>query len=168
LNYRRFKKGEIDKKEFWYRMRLNSVVGVGSLAAGSGGAAAGFALGTVLFPGVGSVIGAVVGGIAGGFAGEKISATAYKALEEKIAESKAKKKERKREKYFKHLEQTCHVSHERFDEALQTLGLFSYRVSVSDIQEAYLKMLEMIADGKRGEEQMLNESAASIALDEER
>lgn len=63
-------------------MRLNSVTTIGSLAAGSGMAAAGFAIGTAIFPGVGSVIGAVVGGVAGGFAGEALSAKAYVAIEE--------------------------------------------------------------------------------------
>jgi outer membrane lipoprotein SlyB len=92
LNYRRYKKGEIDKKEFWHRMKLNSVTTVGSLAVGSGGAAAGFALGTAIFPGIGSIVGAVVGGIAGGFAGEKWSAKAYKSIEQRIKESKLKKK----------------------------------------------------------------------------
>jgi outer membrane lipoprotein SlyB len=84
LNYRRLKKGEIDKKEFWHRMRLNSVISVTSMAVGSGGAAAGFALGTAIMPGIGSIVGAVVGGLAGGFAGEKISEKAYKSVEHKI------------------------------------------------------------------------------------
>jgi outer membrane lipoprotein SlyB len=65
-------------------MKVNSVTTVGSMAVGSGGAAAGFAVGTFLFPGVGSIVGAVVGGIAGGFAGEKWSAKAYTAIEQKL------------------------------------------------------------------------------------
>ncbi len=93
LNYRRYKKGQINKKEFWHRMRINSVTTVGSLAVGSGGAAAGFALGTAIFPGVGSIVGAVVGGIAGGYAGERMSAKAYKSIEAKIQESKRKQKQ---------------------------------------------------------------------------
>lgn len=84
MNYRRYKKGDITKKEFWRRIKLNSVTTVSSLAAGSGGAAAGFAIGTAMFPGIGSIVGAVVGGIAGGFAGEKLSAKAYKSIEDKI------------------------------------------------------------------------------------
>lgn len=71
----------INKREFWRRQGLNSVGTVGSLAGGSGGAAAGFALGTLFLPGVGSVIGAVVGGIAGGFAGEKLTKKFYKTVE---------------------------------------------------------------------------------------
>jgi len=62
------------------------------MAVGSGGAAAGFAIGTALFPGIGSVVGAVVGGIAGGFAGEKLSAKAYKSIEERMEQAKKIKK----------------------------------------------------------------------------
>jgi outer membrane lipoprotein SlyB len=102
-------------------MRLNSFVSVGSMAVGSGGAAAGFALGTAIFPGIGSIVGAVVGGIAGGFAGEKISAKAYKALEEQIKLSKAKRKQEKKDLHFRQLESTCTISHERFDICLQLL-----------------------------------------------
>ena len=87
LNYRRYKKGEIDKSEFWHRMKINSVTSVSSVAVGSGGAAAGFALGTFIMPGIGSVIGAVIGGMAGGFVGEKLSAKAYKIIDKKIDEA---------------------------------------------------------------------------------
>lgn len=105
MNYRRLKKGEIDKKEFWHRLRLNSVTSVSSMAVGSGGAAAGFALGTAIMPGIGSIVGAVVGGLAGGYAGEKLSANAYMSIEHKIEETKAKRKVEKREKFFKRLEE---------------------------------------------------------------
>lgn len=88
LNYRRYKTGKIDKQEFWHRMRLNSVTSVSSVAVGSGGAAAGFAIGTFFLPGLGSVIGAVVGGMAGGFVGEKLSAKVYKHIDMKIEEAK--------------------------------------------------------------------------------
>ncbi len=87
MNYRRLKNGEIDKKEFWHRLKLNSVTSVSSMAVGSGGAAAGFAIGTAIMPGIGSIVGSIVGGLAGGFAGEKISASAYKSIEHKIEES---------------------------------------------------------------------------------
>lgn len=127
LNYRRLKKGEIDKKEFWHRMKLNSVTTVGSMAVGSGGAAAGFAVGTFLFPGVGSIVGAVVGGIAGGFAGEKWSAKAYVAIEQKIQESKERKRQEERVLSFKKLEADCRVTHERFEESLHVLGIHSYK-----------------------------------------
>jgi uncharacterized membrane protein len=69
-------------------MKINSVTSVSSVAVGSGGAAAGFALGTFFLPGLGSVIGAVVGGMAGGFVGEKISAKVYKHIDSKIEEAK--------------------------------------------------------------------------------
>lgn len=74
LNYRRYKKGLINKSELWKRIKMNSVTTIASIAGGSGGAAAGFAIGSAIMPGAGSIIGAVLGGVAGGFAGEKISA----------------------------------------------------------------------------------------------
>lgn len=151
LNYRRYKKGQIDKKEFWHRMRLNSVVGVGSTVVGSGGAAAGFALGTAVMPGIGSIIGAVVGGLAGGFAGERLSATAYKHIEHQIQEAKAKKKKIKKENYFHSLESTAPISHERFDEALCQLSIHDYTpaMTLAQVEQAYLTMLELVTEGKR-------------------
>ena len=158
LNYRRLKKGQIDKKEFWHRMRLNSVTTVGSLAVGSGGAAAGFALGTVLLPGVGSIVGAVVGGIAGGFAGERWSAKAYNSIEKQIQENKRKKRKKQKEDYFKELESQSSITHERFDEALQTLGLNSLKeATLQQVEDAYLKMLEMVTDGKNKELALLQQ-----------
>ena len=87
MNYRRLRLGHIDRTEFWHRLRLSSVTSVSSVAVGSGGAAAGFALGTFFFPGIGSVVGAVVGGMAGGFVGEKLSAKVYTHIEQKIEEA---------------------------------------------------------------------------------
>lgn len=84
LNYRRYKTGVIDKSEFWHRLKLNSVTQISSAAVGSGGAAAGFAIGTFFMPGLGSVLGTVVGGITGGLFGERISAKVYKHIESKI------------------------------------------------------------------------------------
>ena len=92
---------------------------------GSGGAAAGFAIGTFFMPGLGSVLGAVVGGIAGGLVGEKISAKVYKHIEYKIEEAKELKR---------NIEMTelstgtvvmphCRVSYTRFDKALRILGV---------------------------------------------
>lgn len=69
LNYRRFKKGKIDKKELKKRIKMNSITTVGGLAGSTGGAAAGFAIGTVMLPGLGSILGTIVGGIGGGIAG---------------------------------------------------------------------------------------------------
>jgi len=88
VNYRRMKTGTITKKEFWRRVKMNSVTAVSSLAVGTGGAAAGFAIGSFLFPGVGSIIGAVVGGIAGGIAGEKLSTKFYVSVERRVEEAK--------------------------------------------------------------------------------
>ena len=87
LNYRKYKKGKIPKKEFHRRMKLSSFTMIGGLAGGSGGAAAGFAVGSLVFPGVGSIVGSVVGGIAGGVFGSKVSGKAYKNLEARIEES---------------------------------------------------------------------------------
>ncbi len=54
-------------------------------------------------------------------------------------------------KHFSEMEAACRVSHERFDEALHTLGLSSYKVSLTQLQDQYLGMLEMISDGKNAE-----------------
>jgi uncharacterized protein YcfJ len=114
------------------------------MAVGSGGAAAGFALGTAILPGIGSIVGAVVGGLAGGYAGEKLSANAYMSIEHKIEETKAKRKVEKREKFFKRLEEQCPVSHDRFDESLHLLGIYSHKASLEEIDKAYSEMLGMI------------------------
>lgn len=54
------------------------------MVGGAGGVAIGFALGTLLLPGVGGLIGSVVGGLAGGFAGDKIMLASYQQLENKL------------------------------------------------------------------------------------
>lgn len=97
LNYRKYKKGQMTKKEFWSLAKMNSVTTVSSMAGGSGGAAAGFALGTTIMPGVGSIVGTIVGGLIGGYAGEKISSKAYKSIEQKIREAKEQRKLREME-----------------------------------------------------------------------
>jgi uncharacterized protein YcfJ len=149
LNYRRLKKGEIDKKEFWHRMKLNSVTSVSSMAVGSGGAAAGFAIGTAIMPGIGSIVGTVVGGLVGGFAGEKLSEKAYKSIEKKIQETKEREKREKREKYFKTLtDKACSVSHDRFDEAMGMIGLHSYRFTLNEVDDSYRTMRDMITAAK--------------------
>ena len=84
VNYRKYKKGQIAKREFWHRMKKNSVTTVSSVAAGSGGAAAGFAIGTAIMPGVGSIVGTIAGGIACGYAGEKLSSSLYVVIDDKI------------------------------------------------------------------------------------
>lgn len=46
--------------------------------------AAGFAVGSIIFPGIGSIIGAVAGAIGGTIAGEKLSMKAYAKIEKQI------------------------------------------------------------------------------------
>jgi len=87
LNYRRYHKGYIDKTEFWKRMRVNTVTTAGGFLGGTGGAAAGFAIGTYIFPGVGSFLGAVIGGTAGGMVAENFTQLAYEPLDQRIEES---------------------------------------------------------------------------------
>lgn len=134
LNYRKYKKGEISKKELWRRMKLGSVTTISSMAGGSSGAAAGFAVGTAVFPGVGSIVGAIVGGIAGGIAGEKLSAKAYKSIEEKIRESKKLKKQLEMEDFKDKKRRECRVSLERYDEALGILGVHERNASMQEIE----------------------------------
>jgi outer membrane lipoprotein SlyB len=86
LNYRRYKKGRIDKNEFWERIKKNSLATIGGIAGGAGGTAAGFAIGTMILPGLGSAVGAISGGILGGLAGEKVVSKSYKTLEKKIGD----------------------------------------------------------------------------------
>ena len=131
-------------------MRLNSVTVMSSSVAGSGGAAAGFAIGTMFMPGVGSVIGAVVGGIAGGLVGEKLSAKAYKCIESKIEEVQHMKKNIEMSEIFTSTKSTkCKVSDERFEQALRILGIrnpnkITYRYSLEDIEAAYDGHLDVL------------------------
>ena len=137
LNYRQYKKGTIAKKEFWRRFKLNSVTTLSSMAAGSGGAAAGFALGTVLMPGVGSILGAVMGGLAGGLAGEKLSSKAYKTIERKIQDNKNRKKitycEMTELNSREAVTEEFQVDKERFEEALALLGVHNRNPTVNEI-----------------------------------
>lgn len=54
------------------------------MAGGIGGTAAGFALGTIFMPGVGSAIGAIGGGIVGGYAGKTVVSKTYETLEKSL------------------------------------------------------------------------------------
>lgn len=104
LNYRRYKKGRIDKAEFWNRVKMGSIETVGGLAGGVGGTAAGFALGTMILPGIGSAIGALGGGIAGGIIGANVLTKTYKMIESKIEEARelnAKKNDKNQPKVEK-------------------------------------------------------------------
>jgi len=57
----RLARGKIDKKEYRSRSCENVSGGIGSV----GGAAGGAALGTMIFPGPGTVVGGIIGGLAG-------------------------------------------------------------------------------------------------------
>eukprot|EP00347_Sterkiella_histriomuscorum_P023181 403335641 len=148
LNFRRYKKGNITKKEFWRRMKLNSVTTVSSVAGGSGGAAAGFAIGTAMFPGVGSIVGAVVGGIAGGFAGEKLSAKAYKSIEHRIEKAKERKRQREMKEVQRKRGLQCKVSLERYEEALNLLAIPSQNTPMNEIEDSYMNMIEVLTVNK--------------------
>jgi len=119
------------------------------VAVGSGGAAAGFALGTMFFPGIGSVVGAVVGGMAGGFVGERISAKVYTHIEQKIEEAQEMRRniemgemataqvDTTRKKL-----QRCSITDDRFIAALKTLGIRSpnritLKYHLEDVELAY-------------------------------
>ena len=72
LNYRRYRMGKISPKNFWSQTSLLSLTTLEGLAGGAGGVALGFALGTLLLPGLGGVIGTMIGGVAGGLAGDRL------------------------------------------------------------------------------------------------
>ncbi|CDW71096.1 UNKNOWN [Stylonychia lemnae] len=159
LNYRRYKKGNITKKEFWSRVKINSVTTVSSVAVGSGGAAAGFAIGTAMFPGIGSIIGSVMGGIIGGFAGEKLSAKAYKSIEHRIDQAKERKRLRELNemqnletsgtKYTaKSNKNDCRISQERYEQALSQLAIPSFKANMFEIEQSYMNMLEVLTNNK--------------------
>jgi len=40
------------------------------------------------------------------------------------------------------------VSHDRYDESLQTLCIVNYKASLRDIEGAYMAMMELISDAK--------------------
>lgn len=65
INYRKYKQGKIDKKQFEYSTKIGAVETIGGIGGASGGAALGFAIGSVgAVPG--AIIGTVIGGIIGG------------------------------------------------------------------------------------------------------
>ena len=72
LNYRRYRMGKISPKNFWRQTSLLSLTTLEGLAGGAGGVALGFALGTLLLPGIGGIIGTMIGGVAGGLAGDRL------------------------------------------------------------------------------------------------
>jgi outer membrane lipoprotein SlyB len=50
---------------------------------------AGFALGSAILPGIGSVIGTIAGGISGGLAGRKLSLNLYAELDQVLAQRRS-------------------------------------------------------------------------------
>jgi len=59
-----------------------------SILGGTTAAAAGFAIGTVVLPGIGSVVGTLVGGISGSIAGRKLGMRFYKRMDDLVLEKK--------------------------------------------------------------------------------
>ncbi len=84
INYRRYKRGEISKKELKTRIKQGAVGTIGGLACASAGAALGFVIGSAAFPVVGSIVGVVLGGVVGGLVGKRLSLRMLIKIEEKI------------------------------------------------------------------------------------
>lgn len=84
INYRKYKKGLIDKKEFKRRAFMGAIGKVSALMGTTIGASTGFAIGTMIMPGVGSVIGVVVGGVAGSLTLRAITLKTIRKIDERI------------------------------------------------------------------------------------
>lgn len=65
MNYRKYKKGLITKREFKKRMVFGAFGKLAMIGGTAIGSMAGFAIGTAVFPGIGTITGVVIGGIAG-------------------------------------------------------------------------------------------------------
>ncbi len=144
LNYRKLKKGEISKKEFWKNFRRNGAGLVGGIAGGSGGAAAGFAIGTALFPGVGSILGTIAGGVAGAIGGEKLSMIACESVEKKIAEAQeVREQERKKAALLKELEgeENNGIDFERYQLALLVFGFENKEIDINTLDDRYADLM---------------------------
>jgi hypothetical protein len=92
VNYKKLKRGQISKDEFWKRTKVRAAGTFGGIAGGTGGTVAGFTMGTMIFPGVGSVVGAVMGGFAGGVAGDLFVAKFYGTMDERLKTVKLERK----------------------------------------------------------------------------
>lgn len=90
INYRKYKKGEITKKEFKRRAELGAVTVIGGLTGATAGSAVGFAIGTVGGP-IGQIIGIIVGGIAGGIGGRTVGLKLFATIEKKMNKTEALK-----------------------------------------------------------------------------
>lgn len=83
INYRKYKKGLITKKEFKRRAELGAVTVIGGLTGATAGSAIGFAIGSVAGP-IGQIIGIIIGGIAGGIGGRQVSLKLFASIEKKM------------------------------------------------------------------------------------
>ena len=90
INYRKYKKGEITKKEFKRRAELGAVTVIGGLAGATAGSGAGFLIGAPLGP-VGAILGIIIGGIAGGIGGRQASLKIFASIEKKMNRTDALK-----------------------------------------------------------------------------
>jgi len=84
LNYRKYKQGQITRRQFIKSVKYSTVSSLGSGLFGAAGTAAGFAMGTMVAPGVGSAVGAVTGGIIFSYFGSVYSIKFYEQIEEKF------------------------------------------------------------------------------------
>lgn len=84
INYRKYKKGAITKKEFKKRAAIGAIGKLSALLGTSVGAAAGFAAGTAIAPGLGSIIGIVVGGVSGSLLLRYLALKAIKKIYDQI------------------------------------------------------------------------------------
>lgn len=88
INFRKYKKGIISKKEFKKRTKKNGIRQTGSVVGSTTGVIAGFFIGQILipFPVVGGVIGTIVGGTVGGVLGARAANKLYQRVEYQIHE----------------------------------------------------------------------------------
>ena len=90
--YRRYKHGKLSKDEFLDKLRAQTVHKLTSLVLGAGGTTAGYALGTFILPGAGSLVGAVVGGVIVGYYGQYLILHIYEKLTKKMEKASLVKK----------------------------------------------------------------------------
>jgi len=88
INYRKYKKGLITKKEFKKRALMGAVGKLSAILGTSIGAAAGFAVGTAIAPGVGSIVGVVVGGVSGSLLLRALALKSIKKIDNYLVERK--------------------------------------------------------------------------------
>ena len=86
VNYRKMKKGLIDKKEFNNRAKYGAIGKVGAIVGSSLGGAAGFLIGSAILPGIGSIIGTIVGGVATSLVVSALTVKSMKNIDKRIEE----------------------------------------------------------------------------------